>query len=550
MIEDTKIHEEGEKEEFKKGISDKDLLSQIQKWEDESDDLYSVLKSVWQQNLAYYRGFQTGSEYIHGKQSRSVENRIWMATETMIPIVSSRLPEVVVKGDDDAEASQMEAQELQEVLNYQFERVGTQEKSERWMRDMILKRYGVYKVGWDKKNDDVELKVIDPRRIRIPRYGKTVNELNFVIEYLEMSEKSLNDFFGKGTDKKITPSTSDSKELEGKARKENYAVTEVWTNEFVAWRSGGIILDKKPNPYFDFEDDDKNHFTLPQKPYIIKSLFETEESIIGDTDYVQQLIPVQDNLNIRKRQLENIINKVANPIMLIDSDVMTEEQAQAITNEEGLILYGRDAASGTKIRFEAPGQAPAYLFSDLESSRNEFDNIWGIHSTTRGERQGKETATGRQMLKQADLGRIDLLARQLERALGEIAEYWVQLIKMFYTEEKTFSIIGEDGIKFIKNFTGKKVGQVTPQVKAGSTLPRDEVSIHDEAILLWQNKAIGIKTFYKMLRLPNIPEAIDDYIKLNSGQLLQPQQGASSVVTPPTMPGVAGGQPTTPPNAA
>ena len=55
--------------------------------------------------------------------------------------------------------------------------------------------------------------------------------------------------------------------------------------------------------------------------------------------------------------------------MLIDSDVMSEEQAGAITNEEGLILYGKDAANGQKVRFESPGQVPAYLFNDLQLSR-------------------------------------------------------------------------------------------------------------------------------------------------------------------------------------
>lgn len=518
-----------EQEQFEKGIKDEELIAQIVKWEQETEDFYSQLKEVWKQNLLYYKGVQTNVEKIRGKQSRAVENRIWMATETAIPIATSRLPEIVVRAGSEDEQSQMDAQDLQDVLGYHMDRVGIQALSERFLRDMILKRYGVFKVFWDKEEDDLGIRHIDPRRIRIPSYGKSVDELAFVIEDLEMSYGQLVDFFGEETAKKVKPNQIES---DNKRRKATYSVQEVWTNEFVAWRCGSEILKKQDNPFYG-----KGFFEKPRKPYIIKSMFETEESVIGDTDYIQQLIPVQDNINLRKRQIENLGAKVANTPLLIDSDVMSEEQAANITNEEGVIIYGKGAADGTKIRFEAPGQVPNYLFEDLEQSRQEFDNIWGIHSTTRGERQGRETATGRELLKNADLGRIDLLARQLERALDEVAEYWTQLISLFYTEEKTFSIIGQDGIRFIKNFSSKKVGKgMKLNVQTGSTLPKDEVLIHNEAIQLWQLQAIGVRTLYKMIKLPNIAEAIDDYAKTKSGAIVQetvgqpmPQMGVQGV---------------------
>jgi hypothetical protein len=218
---------------------------------------------------------------------------------------------------------------------------------------------------------------------------------------------------------------------------------------------------------------------------------------------------------------------------MIDSNVMSEEEAANITNEEGLILYGNGAADGSKIRFQSPGNVPNETFIDLQNSRNEFDNIWGIHSTTRGEREGKETLGGRQLLRAADLGRIDLVARQLERALDEIAEYWTQLIKLFYTEDRAFSIISEDGVRFIKNFSSKNVGKdVRPMVMAGSTLPKDEITLRQEAIQLWTLKAIGIRTLYKRLKIPNMTEAIDDFIQTQSGQILAPQEPNVPLIPP------------------
>ena len=543
-----------QKEAFEIGMSDEDLLSQIEAWERESGSYYSRLREVWIENMAYYHGNQTGVGIIRGRQSRAVENRIFMAVETMIPIATSRLPDIEIRSGEEDEQSQMNADELQDILGYHMERISIQAKAEQFLRDMIVKRYGVFKIDWNPVEDDVDLRVIDPRRIRVPKFGRTTRDLAFILEDLEMSYNQIVDRFGKDKAEKVRAENpkvgltihghTDTTDFEhgghlhqGHRRKATFSIVEVWTNDFVAWKAGSIILDKKSNPFFDI-DSNKNFFEVSNKPYVIKSLFETDESMIGDTDYVQQLMSVQDNINTRKRQIENIIAKVANPPLLIDSDVMSEEQAASITNEEGLILYGKQAADGTKIRYEQPGQVPNYMFLDLEGSRTTFDNIWGIHSTTRGEREGRETLGGRQLLRAADLGRIDLVARQLERALDEIAQWWTQLIKMFYTSKKSFSIAGEDGTRFIKDFTAKKVGKVKLRVIAGSTLPKDEVSQRQEAIELWQQKALGIRTLYKRLKLPNRPDAIDDFIETQSGKILREGGGTSATQVAPATPPV------------
>jgi len=531
-----------EKEAFEEKMSDEALLTQIESWVTESETFYSKLRPIWEQNLEYYGGIQTGVESLRGKTSRAVENRIFMAVETMIPIASSRLPDIEVRAGSEDEQAQMDANELQDILGYHMERVNIQGKSEQFLRDMITKRYGVFKINWDK--DDVDLIVRDPRKIRIPKFGRLIQDLAFIIEDLEMSYSQLVEKFGNKKAEEVRKEApkvgiTDNGE-EDQVRKATFTILEVWTNEMVAWKAGSIILDKKENPYFILKNKKKNWFTFPSKPYVIKSLFETDESMIGDTDYIQQMISIQDNINSRKRQIENVVAKVANPPLLIDSDTMSEEQAANITNEEGLIIYGKDAADGTKIRFEQPGQLPNDVFLDLEGSRSAFDNIWGIHSTTRGERQGKETLGGRQLLKAADLGRIDLLARQLERALDEVAGWWTQLIKLFYTEYKSFSIAGEGGTIFINNFTGDKVAKNTKlRVMAGSTLPKDEITQRQEAIELWQLKAIGVKTLYKRLKMSNVQAAVADFVETQSGAIMQPKGGGQ--------PALGQGTPSAPP---
>lgn len=526
-----------EKEEFSSSLDDEELLRQINEWYEEGEEFYSQLKTVWDQNIEYYRGNQTDVAQIYSKrQSKAVENRIFMGIETMIPIITARLPDIEVRSDIETERAQINAKNHQEVLGFQMERNKIQEKTERWVRDMFLKRYGVFKVRWEKDIDDVGLEVVDPRRIRVPRLGKSVRDLKFIIEDLEMSYDQVVDFFGEDVAKDLLQEKPE--DSENKRRERTFSIQEVWTNEYVVWKGGGQILKKQNNPYFNFKNKKKNFFDKPSKPYIIKSIFHTEESIIGDTDYVQQLIRIQDNINIRKRQIEDIVNFVSNPNLHIDSDVMSEEEARKLSNEPGQIIYGKDAANEQKIKYGNPGQPPPSLFEDLQMSRNEFDNIMGIHSTTRGEREGRETATGRKLLRQADLGRVDAVARQLERALEEIAEWWTQLVKLFYTRPRSFSILGEDGLSFVRDFVNSKVEEVKLVVKPGSTLPKDEISIHQEALQLWQLKAIGLRTLYKMLKLPNVDVALQDFIETHSGQLLQ--RGGQQAIVPPAAEGLQG----------
>src|SRR3990167_3025215 len=265
-------------EEFASGMDDKELLAQINAWENEAETVYDVLKRVWQDNLNYYHGIQTDVDKIFGKQSKAVENRIWMATETMIPIVTARLPEIVVQSLDPDEQSQMDAQDTQDVLGFQMERNGMQEKSERFVRDMIIKRYGVFKMPWNKEENDVGLQVIDPRRIRIPRYGKCLYDCAFLLEDLELSYEQVKSFFGEAKAEELKKQ-SPIKDEENKKRKKSFSVVEAWTNGFVAWKSGALVLDSKKNPYYDFENEKKNFLDAPRKPYVVKSIFETEESI-------------------------------------------------------------------------------------------------------------------------------------------------------------------------------------------------------------------------------------------------------------------------------
>jgi hypothetical protein len=71
----------------------------------------------------------------------------------------------------------------------------------------------------------------------------------------------------------------------------------------------------------------------------------------------------------------------------------------------------------------------------------------GAHSTTRGERDAKETATGRQILREGDVSRQDdEVSETILYCAEKMARAALQMIKLRYNEAKTRAVMGEDGL--------------------------------------------------------------------------------------------------------
>ena len=142
---------------------------------------------------------------------------------------------------------------------------------------------------------------------------------------------------------------------------------------------------------------------------------------------------------------------------------------------------------------------PSYIPELKLMAERAFDNIFGTHSTTRGERGAPETLGGRLLLKQADLGRIDLLVREYERCVAELGDWWAQLMKLNYVGKRVFRAYGSVGIKFVELEPFMIQSGVRVIVKSGTTLPTDEMSKRKEAIELWGMNAIAPQTLYERM---------------------------------------------------
>ncbi len=141
---------------------------------------------------------------------------------------------------------------------------------------------------------------------------------------------------------------------------------------------------------------------------------------------------------------------------------------------------------------------------DMQDSKNEIDNLYGTHSTTRGERSEQETARGREILRVGDEDRQAIIGRAMERMLTELYRAWTQLIKVYYVEDQLMPILGKDKETEYLTISRNNIEDgIEIDVEAGSTLPDDKVAQRAEAIQLRQLQSITTEKLYEKLGWEN-----------------------------------------------
>lgn len=531
--------------------SDDELVTKINNWLAETRDYHDQLLKKQKKAEEYYLGNQTKRDRIPGHLSDFVQNRIFESVETIVPIITSRPAEFLVKSPDASELGIQRAKKVQMTLANKYQDLVVPQKLEDASRSALLYRFGALKFFWDADIDDVGVKYVRPQRIYLPNYGgRFVQDCPYLIEKVDMTYQEVKDFFGDDVANDLVTmqqTSNNGEEINLEARV--WTINEVWTNWWRAWKYESKILKKEQNPYFDFaEGSKKNHWKYPLKPYILLAPFSLGKGPIPEASVVEQAIPIQDGINSITRIIINHSAKMGNGAWLVDSATMTKEEADQIRNEAGIIIYGNGVANSNNIRRDAPPPLPNYMFELWNGLTRSLDNLFGIHSTTRGEREGRETAKGRTLLKAADLGRLDYIVREIDRAVKELGDGLVQMMKMFYTDARKIKMLGDTGDFEVFEMGGEDIEDGAEiLVRSGSTLPTDEVSEADQALTLWQQGAIDPISLYEKLKFPDPMKAAERLMKWKMGTLIPVEQpvppgGGGGVAPSPISEGILGGQ--------
>ncbi len=497
------------------------LIEKIKKRDDVAEPYYQELKKAADLARNYYNGKQIDQNDVQSKEIPVVVNRILQSVETVVPIATEQTPDPqIIITPRNRQTRNLEQKLYKQLKNFWDIEGQMQHKLENAIRTLAIGRYVAFKVVWDEEQGCFDCLMMPLNKIKFIKEATTEADLPFVIEYVTDSVANIKERF---------PGASEEFEMavKGSADSDDSLVTyiEYWENEFVAYKYKDVLLGFERNPYWNWGDEQVepgqepfklNYFKKPRHPYILVNFMSLGDRIADDVGWIEQVIPLQNNVNERKKQFEQN-SRMQNGMLVVAGSAMTKEDAGAISYDPTTVLY-LPTAQTTAGAFDFLKSTPlgTEAFNDMKDSESEIDNIFGTHSTTRGERSEQETALGRQILKSSDVGRIGLLTRRLELAAQKIYDYDIQM--MYVNYGKPYPVISyeqENPMEeltvsqkedFIQRDEFKDIN-IKVLVKKGSTSPKDQLSEQSQAVDLAKAGLMSKLDMYKELDYPN-PEKL------------------------------------------
>lgn len=500
-------------------IKEDDLLKIIKRREQACSKFYNDLKQVADQNKNYYIGNQVDDTNLFVGESGVVVNKILPAIETIIPIVTEKAPEPDVTITPSNRKNRILQEKIERKLHDSWNReLDMQKVLEKATRNLSCNRYVAFKIYYDQDRDDYGVALLPAGKIFFSEHATSEENLPFVGEYCDYTVGELIEKFATDDEGVVDEDMADKIKAEVGYNTESVGddsivtIIEYWEQNFVAWKYKNLILGFEQNPFWNWEDQEFNHLKAPCMPYFFVNLYNFGESIVDPVSQVELIKSVQDNINKRKRQIEQNAS-MANGKYVFAGNRISKESAAAINNDpnEKIFLDQADTTDGA-ISILTGRAYDQGIYVDMQDSKAEIDNIIGAHGTTRGERGATETALGRQILKSGDISRQRTFIRAYEGLARRMFNYFVQCMFVYYDEKhplqpnrdksKASLMSAVEHLEFIQRDEFRDL-VIQVEVIDGSIVPKDKDAQKAEALQLAQQKMMSLLDMYKILEYPD-----------------------------------------------
>jgi len=505
------------KDELELSLSDEELLRSKDKIEKEYAGDEAKIKLRQQANLTYYLGKQKGGspEAMNG-QSIS-DNIIFEAVETFVPASLAKNPEPVVFSDDTPEGDALSTQ-VKTMLQYHAEILGMRANLNLMVRKWLMDFSAVIKHGWDTEIQDITDDVRDVKNFIFDRngyvdvYGAYTGTLG---ERIKSTAQELIDLFPKHEDYiRIMVDNKLGTEV---------IRTEWWSDKFTFTSFKEKILDKSKNPNYNYdkkvkstdidgnesEETEKgnNHFGRPKKPYTFMSVFSFGEGAHDVTGLVEQNIPNQVRVSKRTAQIDFNLSARNNSVALSENNFNQETGKQfmrGLASGNGLLVpQGGPIEESMKV-LEMPGVDSSY-FDDLENQKTALRMSFGTEGLTASPPDKNELATGIIANEQHDGSRIGGgVGDALERVAKAIFNQHVQFYYVYYDVPHEAKIMGQmQAVQYSQLSSAQMNKGLVVTVSPDSMKPRDEISEMNQAMSLYEAKALDPKTLLTRVHFPD-----------------------------------------------
>lgn len=525
-------------------MDDQELLALAKSWEERYKPYEAEVKKRQDRNKDYWKGKHLANKF---DDKAMVDNLIFEALETFLPLATKKNPEPFVRGDE-SEESQALAKTVQNILIYHADRLRMKLRLKMVTRDWAIKLIGVKKIGWDEVANDFTSEVRKPENFIFDTEGTINCDMEYTGAYIgeRMSAKASELII-----------RFPQKEAFIKNKVENKLGTTVkyieWWScnpaEYVFWQCDNEILGKAMNPHWNYPEETvevdeygtespaeklgKNHFTTQKAPYIfLGGVYNTGNHPHDETSLIEQAIPMQDLVDKRQKQIDANVDSM-NPGLIVSlaGAGMTQSQATDATEayRKGGTVCIPNGSPTDAIYQPVPPGLPADVFNQLADTREELRNIFGTRGSSPSGTVAEQTATGKQIVREQDSDRIGGgITEYLEQFADAEFNWMVQMMMVYYDETHTAAIVGaEKSMEYIALSSEDMTSKLTVSVKEGSLIPDSDMEKADQAQLLLTQGNIDPITAFDRMGFSNPKETAErTYMWKADPSLLFPELGA------------------------
>lgn len=522
-------------------MDDSELIELKRKWEQkwDSSKVKKDVEAKQKENEKYWLGDHYTSAQKQANKRDAVDNLIFEALETALPVYTRQIAQPVIKtlGDPNAQAF---AKKVEDRITDLADTIRLRLKVKKAVRNWALYFLGVLKFGWSVEKNEITVQAVRPQQLILEPDAMT-DECEYEGAYIGFYRTETASDLAERFPKKA----EEIKKLVGKeslGTKLRYV--EWWTADYVFWTLNEEVLAKAKNPHWNYDQTvtsmavdpntgeaqefqsvakGSNHFSQRKIPVATLSIFNLGKGPYDDTNQIEQVLPVQDVVNKRIRQIDKNADGT-NGGAIVSGDHFSPEQASAVGDalRKGKTIRVPNGDVNRAYKRDMAPALPAFIYQNLQDARQEIRSIFGTTGLSPQGIKGEETVRGKILVKGSDTDRAALIVDHIEQLYDYVFNWFVQMMMVYY--DTPVQISRTQGVDTISS--AEFVYPLVVSVKEGSLIPKDRLTLRNEAVDLWAAGAIDPLTLAERLEVPNPQEYVQRLIMWKTNPLSLLQGGA------------------------
>lgn len=503
-----------------------------------------------EQNVKYWLGEQMNEGYrtASGKVVRNMGNRLQTSSRAVLAYVNARVANPEVAPSTGRAEAQQFAKDLADAMHQHSIDQDLEEKAGKATFSLMIQKRGFLKLRFDPllgANGDIAIDFVHPSDIVIDKDTPWNGEPNRIWHKQEATlEELCMKFPDKENDIKLAFGIERGIYSQMSRRVSFY---ECWftyyekkiRREGLCWivPDKKLVLGKMQNPNFIYTGDDQqdrfiNFCPYPIKPFIIFSYMNTGKAVIDETSLFEQVRPLQDLYNTRKRQIFKSNDNMGGRDVVDGTAIDEKDAVKFFQNLDKGVLMVKPGQGHTVNDVHAHiehNPLPPSSTDEAYDIRNEIDTGMGTPNIFRGE-QSKNNTLGQdeRIIEQAGALQDDL-ARAVDKAMQRYYRKLAQMMKVYYTEDHWFAVKGDDG-KFVHVMlhSDSMDSNAKISVEAGSTLPANKREIREAVTEAANANKIDDLSYWEAVVYGKLPDP-ETIVERTQKQLNDPASYMSDV---------------------